>query len=129
MLGVHDAAPPTDEEWNRWLAFAREAANVNLRLLVETTGQGGPNAKQRKQLAEVLSGRDVRCAILSDSMFVRGVVTAVAWLGVELRAFPPGDLSSACGYLGLSARECEVTLQTLPILEAQCHMSPWRAAR
>lgn len=120
MVAVHDAAPPTDDEWASWVALVGDPAVSDLRLLVETTGQGGPNAKQRKALADATKGGDVRCAILSDSMAVRGVITALAWLGLAQRAFVPGDYRPAGDYLGLSPKEYAVVLDALPSLRRTC---------
>ncbi|MFT3928543.1 MAG: hypothetical protein QM778_38795 [Myxococcales bacterium] len=129
MVAVHDAAPPTDDEWARWVALVGEPSSPELRLLVETTGQGGPNAKQRKLLAEATHGLDVRCAILSDSLAVRGVITALAWLGLAQRAFVPGDHRGAVDYLGLSPKEYAELLECLPKLRRMCGFMEQRAAR
>jgi hypothetical protein len=128
MVAVHDAAPPTDEEWARWVALVQNPPGPALRLLVETTGQGGPNAKQRKLLADAMKGLDVRCAILSDSIAVRGVVTALAWLGLAQRAFSPGEHRGAGEYLGLSAQEYAQVLDALPGLRQSCGFTTQRAS-
>jgi regulator of extracellular matrix RemA (YlzA/DUF370 family) len=129
MVAVHDAAPPTDDEWARWVALVGQPAAGELRLLVETTGQGGPNAKQRKSLADATHGLDVRCAILSDSMAVRGVITALAWLGLAQRAFVPGDHRGAGEYLGLSPKEYGAMQEALPGLRQACGITEQRAVR
>jgi regulator of extracellular matrix RemA (YlzA/DUF370 family) len=129
MVAVHDAAPPTDDEWARWVALVGEPAAPELRLLVETTGQGGPNAKQRKLLADATKGLDVRCSILSDSMAVRGVITALAWLGLAQRAFVPGDHRGAADYLGLSPKEHAQVIEALPRLRRSCGFMEQRVAR
>jgi regulator of extracellular matrix RemA (YlzA/DUF370 family) len=129
MVAVHDAAPPSDEEWARWVALVNDPASPELRLLVETTGQGGPNAKQRKALADATHGLDVRAAILSDSMAVRGVITALAWLGLAQRAFLPGDHRGAADYLGLSAQEGGKLLEALPNLRRSAGRTQVRVSR
>jgi hypothetical protein len=120
MVAVHDEAPPTDEEWSRWVELAFDPPTRVLRVLVETRGHGGPNPKQRKHFADGLKRVDLRCAILSDSMIVRGVVTAVAWLGVALRAFAPGQHVAAADYLELSHTELERALALLVELRREC---------
>jgi regulator of extracellular matrix RemA (YlzA/DUF370 family) len=129
MLAVHDSAPPSDDEWARWVALVHEPASPELRLLVETTGQGGPNAKQRKALADATRGLDVRAAILSDSMAVRGVITALAWLGLAQRAFVPGDHRGAADYLGLSAQEGAKLLEAMPNLRRSAGHTTVQASR
>jgi hypothetical protein len=123
MVGVHDAQPPTDAEWSRWITLGRTSSESELRLIVETRGQGGPNAKQRRELADSLSRFELRCAILSDSLMVRGVVTAVAWLGVALRAFQPGDHRRAAEYLELTDAELAAALVAFVELRRECNLN------
>lgn len=105
LLGVHYQHPPTDEEWARWIALALDPSAEGVRTIVESGGSTGPNAKQRKALAEVVQGVDIRSAIMTDSLIVRGIVTAIAWLSVSLRAFAPDQQREAADYLGLDASE------------------------
>lgn len=119
MVAVHSPEPPTDDEWTRWVGLGLEASTNALRLFVETNGFGGPNAKQRKQLAENLRRFGMRCAIMTSSPVIRGIVTAVAWLNVDLRAFAPGDHAAAASYLQLSAAEAQFLQEVLPGLRAE----------
>jgi len=105
LLGVHHESPPTDEEWARWIALALDPSADGVRTIVESSGNSGPNAKQRRALADALGGADIRSAILTDSLVVRGIVTAIAWLNVSLRAFAPDQQREAAEYLGLDASE------------------------
>jgi hypothetical protein len=125
-LAVHDTSPPTDEQWARWIGLCAEGGGP-LRALVESHG-GAPNAKQRKALHEALAGRDMRSAILTDSMIARGVVTALAWLGIPLRAFPLGDYKSAGEYLGLSRQELPAVVEQLRSLRRDCGLDDVRVA-
>ncbi|HKP64707.1 MAG TPA: hypothetical protein VJV78_48555 [Polyangiales bacterium] len=125
-IAVHDTSAPTEEEWARWVGLCAEPGD-RLRFLVESHG-GAPNAKQRKALNDVLAGREVRSAVLTDSIVARGVVTALAWLGIPLRAFPLGDYKSAGEYLGLSHHELTVVVEQLRILRKECGVNEVRAA-
>jgi hypothetical protein len=102
-IAVHDEVPPTDEEWERWVEYFR--GRTEGRALVETHEGAGPNAKQRKVLAERTRGIDLRAAILTDSLVARGIVTAIAWLGIPQRALPPGQYQQAGDFLGLTKEE------------------------
>jgi hypothetical protein len=104
-LAVHDSAPPTDDEWERWMAYYR--GRTQGRALVESHEGAGPNAKQRKLLAERTQGVDLRAAILTDSLVARGIVTAIAWLGIPQAAFPPGHFQQAGDFLGLTKEELQ----------------------
>jgi hypothetical protein len=124
MVAVHSSVPPTDAEWTRWVSFGLEAHSDALRLFVETKGRGGPNAKQRRLLADNLQPLGMRCAILTGSPIVRGIVTAVAWLNVDLRAFAVDDHEAAMSFLQLSAAEREFLQRTLPALRAEADAEP-----
>lgn len=125
-IAVHDTSPPTDEQWARWIALCTGQGEP-LRVLVESHG-GAPHAKQRKALNDALTGRAMRSAVLTDSIVARGVVTALAWLGIPLRAFPLGDYKSAGDYLGLSQHELTVVVEQLRILRKECGVDEVRAA-
>lgn len=123
---VHHTRPPTDEQWNRLIALCSKQEGP-IRILVESHG-GAPNAKQRKALHDALAGRDLRSAVLTDSMVARGIVTALAWIGISLRAFPLQDYSSAAEYLGLSNHELTVAVAQLRILRKECGLDDVRVA-
>jgi hypothetical protein len=72
--------------------------------LVETRG-GGPDAKQRRALAEAMRNEDTRVAVLTDSFVARGILTALAWLGLPQRGFALQDLRAAGSYLELTPHE------------------------
>jgi hypothetical protein len=109
--------PPTSEEWSRWVALLSERRGTRLRVLVET--HSGPNAAQRKGLAEALRDDDVRFAILTDSLIVRGIVTALAWLGLPHHAFSIAQSQPACNYLELDSSERSQLLQALERLRRE----------
>lgn len=102
-IAVVNRTSPTDAEWSRWLELIRERRGQRLRVLVETSS--GPNATQRRALARATSDIDVRFAILTDSIVVRGIVTALAWLGVPHHAFATHQFAQATRYLELDDAE------------------------
>jgi hypothetical protein len=118
-IAVHDAVPPTDEEWDRWMRYYD--GRTEGRALVESYEGAGPNAKQRKVLAERTQGIDLRAAILTDSLVVRGIVTAIAWLGIPQRAFPPGHFQQAGEFLGLTHDELARAIEEINRLRIELH--------
>jgi hypothetical protein len=118
LVAVQSTVPPTDAEWQSWLQLCADHRGA-IRALVEAHGNSGPNAMQRKQLAEVVATLDVRTAILTNSLVTRGVVTAIAWFGIALRAFPLGGYAAASTYLQLSEPEIEEALSTLAELREE----------
>lgn len=122
FLAVHDASAPTDDEWQSWITLCGERRKEPIRVLVESFG-GGPSAKQRKELADALSGLDLRSAILTNSLITRGIVTAISWLNISLRAFAIDQHQAAAEYLGLSKDQLVDVVAALPALRSACGLA------
>ena len=123
------SGPPTDDEWSRWVEVNRKLRDQKLRVIVESHGsRSAPDATQRKTLAEVLQGTDVRVAVLTDSLLTRGIVTALAWLGVPQKAFDFGLHRQAGAYLELTSSELEQILAELPRLRRTCGLDALHTA-
>ena len=118
-VAVHDTVPPTDEEWERWIAYYKMSERSEGRALIESRHGAGPNAKQRKAMAEAIKGRDIRAAVLTESLIVRGIVTAIAWLGIPQRAFPTGQYEEAASFLGFTPDERSRAIDELFKLRAE----------
>ena len=128
LLAVHHAVPPTNEEWNRWFDLIDALPFGTGRALIETYGPCGPNASQRKDLAVHTKQVGMRAALLTESIAIRGMVTAMAWFGIALRAFEPGQYRHAAGYLELTDHELASALEALPGLRQECAMQPLTAS-
>lgn len=126
-VAIHDTAPPTAAEWADWLALMREPRDAQPRFYVESHG-GGPDAKQRRELAEVFDTATMRVAVLTDSLVVRGILTALAWLGFSQRAFAPSDQRAAFAFLELDADEVRRVLEELPRLRAEMGLKELKRA-
>ncbi|HET8935016.1 MAG TPA: hypothetical protein VFN67_16320 [Polyangiales bacterium] len=124
---VYGVNAPTAEEWARCLRLFRERAGCESRFLVETRG-GGPDAKQRKVLAEVMRDQDTRVAVMTDSIVARGILTALAWLGLPQRGFALNDLRAASEYLGLSSEERQRAAEELARLRDEIGFSETKHA-
>ena len=98
---VHTEDPPSEKEWDAYLAdLGRLAGGIQkLTTLVFTKG-GGPNVAQRAQLNKVLSGRPTRAAVISDARMPRVIVTALSWFNPEIRWFAEHRGIDALGYIG-----------------------------
>jgi hypothetical protein len=101
-IAVHGTAAPTMQEWTAYFDGIRKNIADCHGLLVFSIG-GGPDAVQRRYAADFFNQpgrRPLPAAILTNSVFVRGVVTAVAWLSPQkLAAFSPSDLKGALHFL------------------------------
>ncbi|NVB43016.1 hypothetical protein G6O69_34660 [Pseudenhygromyxa sp. WMMC2535] len=105
-VAVFGEQPPSDEEWSEYIATLEGLGSGGHRTLVLSVG-GGPTALQREQLSALMDGQDdVKVAVLTNSVFARGIVTALRWFRREANAaFEPGKIDAALDYLELDQRE------------------------
>jgi hypothetical protein len=104
-LAVNSSQDPSDDEWNAYIAAVTAkieggADVTKMRTLVFSDG-GGPNAAQRALINEGLAGRPTRVALVSSSLAVRGVTTALRWFNPQIKSFSPSDVTSAFRFLDL----------------------------
>lgn len=101
-IAVHQPIPVPDHEWQDLRDAVADAASrgATLKILVRAEGEGGPNVKQRAEVAEALSSGAMRISVLTHGVVIKGIVTALRWLkGVDARAFAPTDWSQALAHL------------------------------
>lgn len=103
-VSIHSDVPPTDEEWDTQIAecVARAEKHELRGGFVMTEGRGAPNALQRARISDQPDLQKLPVAIVTRSRFVRGVVTALSWLGKEMAAFPPAEINRAFSYLQIT---------------------------
>jgi hypothetical protein len=95
LLLAHGSVPPAQDEWNEYVdALAKAHKSGGTGLLVLTDGPG-PNSSQRK----MISGFDLRSAVVTPAAVARGIVTALSWFGAKISAFPPEHIDAALAYL------------------------------
>ncbi|HEX4352636.1 MAG TPA: hypothetical protein VHZ95_06980 [Polyangiales bacterium] len=81
---IHSADEPSVHEWNRYVdtvTLVMSSARTSVHAFVATDG-GGPNAAQRKALADAFEFglADAWTHVFTTSVFVRGIVTAFRWI-------------------------------------------------
>lgn len=121
-LAVLCGHAPTDDEWNRWIALGVRREPFVKRVLVEAHG-GGPTVKQRMAMRGTDLSKNARIAILTESTLARGIVTAVSWFGVSLRAFPIDGHELAAQFLELTVDELKTALEVLPGLRMEAGLT------
>ena len=116
-VAVFGDKSPSDFEWQDYMSKLTQLGSGGHRTLVLTRG-GGPSVLQREQLAELMDRqRDVKVAVLTDSVFARGIVTALRWFRRDANAaFDPRELEAALDYLELDERERERVRALVPKL-------------
>lgn len=113
LVIVHTEQPPAVEEWKAFLMDIGSVEDVAACPVLVYSEGGGPNALQRAALNEVLDGRPARTSIVTPSLVMRGIATAVSWFNRRLKVFAPDRLPDAFTHLGLSDPERAVAMDLL----------------
>ncbi|MFO0593387.1 MAG: STAS/SEC14 domain-containing protein [Polyangiaceae bacterium] len=86
-----------------WADCAKELTSKRItRYLAMGIGELDVTSVQRKMVSEACISRGIEVAVLTDEGLVRGLVTAVGWLGVKIKAFPFSKLDEALAHLKLT---------------------------
>jgi hypothetical protein len=117
LISVHGKAPVSDEQFPEILRIFRGLDYENIRMLVVTEG-GGPTPRQRSVMTKALGGRQMRNAVVSDDMLIRGIVTALSWFNPKIRSFRSDDLEGAMRYLGLPPARFDEVRDEVAVLQA-----------
>lgn len=97
MISVTLPGPSDDSVWR---AFARDLSTKGVtKYLGTAVGTVEVNSVQRRIVADALKLRRTPCAAVTDDKVVRGFITAVSWMGVDIRAFSWSDLRAAAEFL------------------------------
>jgi hypothetical protein len=97
MILVHGTIPPVREEWAQYVDALHEVERSGGEGLLVLTDGVGPDATQRKMVSDV----KMRTSVTTQSRVARGMVTALGWMGVAIRAFAPNEIDDALAYLGI----------------------------
>jgi len=76
-------------------------------MLSITEGSAIIDSVQRKAAADLAKEQSIRIAVIIDSAITRGLVTALSWLGVNMKSFSPDQLPDAVKYLSVPGIELE----------------------
>jgi hypothetical protein len=107
LVLLHSSLPPDVAEWQdyvRTMSRALGGTSGMVHAFVATDG-GGPDAAQRRELAEVLKqGPGVSLThVFTTDAFVRGIVTAFHWIAkARAVAHLPKDFREVCIASGVS---------------------------
>jgi hypothetical protein len=100
FIVVYGHMNPTDEEWYGYMGAVRQRG-MDKTVQLNVTEGGGPNSSQRKYLNDLLNGRTVPVSVLSGSVTVRGITTALGWFNRGIKVFQPSELPAALEHLGI----------------------------
>lgn len=115
---------PTDEEWDALVAFSAAGVEDDSRFCLLAISEGGaPKVMQRAKLSQALTqasptGKNItKGAVCTDSLVVRGAVTAFAWLGAPIRSFKLTEVEEAVRSFELSNVDLAAVKSTVARLE------------
>lgn len=98
LISFCTAGPISDHAWNGFLDHARMPRIQ--RYIGGAIGQVQATSLQRKSIADVFKTRKIPAVAITNSSLVRGIVTAIAWLGVgEIKAFDWPELREGLHFL------------------------------
>jgi hypothetical protein len=101
-LLVHAPGIPLDADWAE---FMKDVTTTVMPGIVVAAGSAKLSPKQRSEVQQWFERSGVRGSVVTDSPVARGVVTALSWFKVKLRAFSPRDLDRAFEYAGVEPGE------------------------
>ena len=100
VTGTGESIP--DDEWRGLLATI-EGEHGHTGGVVRVLGFAGgvaPKPTQRAQLNQLAGAVPIRVAMITESALMRGVATALSWLGkVQVKGFRRGRLADALAFL------------------------------
>lgn len=106
LLTAHNASSQSTEEWvgnylKYVIAYKGDIPRGRLINLVFAEGPG-PNSKQRRIANDIFEGKkyELKVSVVTSSVRVRAVVTALSWLNPHIRAFPAESLPNAVDHIG-----------------------------
>jgi len=92
----------------RWAEFISALDSGKLtHILSMSSGDFQIDSVQRKSAAEIVKVRKFRSAVVVDSVVTRGVLTALGWIGVQIKSFAPSQTREALEYLAVPGRSVE----------------------
>jgi hypothetical protein len=122
LVTCHLPGPMSSNVWRDFMAeFEKEPTT---RFIAATLGSPEPTSIQRNELFGFFHKNHIKAIAITDERFVRGIVTAASWVGVNARAYSWAELRAAIQYAGIvdQAGISRVERQTLLLrrhLEAQ----------
>ena len=83
-----------DDTWFEYVD-SLESEGVRVALGFASNESAGLSAMQRKRVSEALKAKGIITISVTNSRLIRGMATAVSWLGIKVKAFPWSDCAEA----------------------------------
>ncbi len=126
VLTMNTAAPPSTDDWNRYLIFCADlvAEYRNASMLpfsIVFTDGGAPNTEQRRSFVDVVGKTKFSSSIVTTSRLTQGVVTLLSWFTPGLRAFSPTNVDGILDHCGPGRAILNDVMALAAPLDEACH--------
>ncbi len=103
-----------------WAEFINHLKKPEITKYIGTAiGAAETTSLQRKNVAEVFKTRGIAVVVVTDSSLVRGIATAVAWLGVtKVTAVDWPELRKGLEHLGVTGSQQERAVKIIQRMKA-----------
>src|SRR5215831_11606107 len=99
VLVVQNGADPSNAEWDLYLANIRTCLDLPHATGIAFTDGGTPDALQRGRVNELIAGRRPPSAVVSNSIAIRSVITALRWFNPHTAAFSGRNVDAALRFV------------------------------
>ena len=100
LLIIHSDNEPDPRDWDAFLELYARSIDHLFGVLVFSPGPGPDNA-QRRRIAKINQPRAAPIAVLTPSRLARGIVAALSWFDIPIKAFDVDGFERALDYLHL----------------------------
>ena len=118
VLLAHRRGPQLDTHFD--LFHSDVNAHPGLTGIIVLAHDSPPPAKQRAAIQLWFRQTKARGAVLTDSLFARGAVTALSWIGATIAAFPRSNLEAAVDFVQVPTEHHMQALRVLQELDSEC---------
>jgi hypothetical protein len=119
LIAFNRPEPIPDELFEEFVSSVNRQAPA--KLLATSIGPAAIASHQRKRFAELF--RHTKVATISDHRITRGIITAMGWLGLQIRAFGWDRLREGIEYLEpQGGQPAEIQALTLKLREKSTHI-------
>lgn len=106
LISFGTAGPISDRDWTAYIVHLKMPTIK--RYIGASLGATEANSVQRKEVAATIKARGIPVVVVTDANFVRGLVTAISWLGVaKIKAFDWPELGKGLDQLGVTGAQHE----------------------
>jgi hypothetical protein len=95
---VHYTMVASEEDWAKFMTDAQ--AMETMQGLLVVAGGAKLEVDQRNDIRALYDKHKMKIGVLSDSRITRGVITALGWFGIPVRAFRLDDIGGLLAHLG-----------------------------